>query len=149
MSTKPAITFSERIVTDEKFLSGAKAAVEGRNGESAVDALMRYAAVQGQTVTPAELKAVRNVMLSSDELEEEALAGVAGGVAAAHPASGVVDAPPTDPLGSSVGDDAQAKVDLNALVKAMQQTASVVQSISNIQNTQHDVSMATIRNTRG
>ena len=80
MSQRAAMSFVERMITDEEFLLGAAAAVEGRSGREATDALVRYAAGLGLDVTANELGAVRDAMIAGSELSDESLAGVAGGL---------------------------------------------------------------------
>jgi hypothetical protein len=151
MSTKAAMTFAERIVTDERFQRGAHAAVDGRSGASAVDALIEYAAAQGLTVTRAELERIRGVMLPTEELDENSLATVAGGVtlASAQPNVPNLEAHARDHLdaGSSAGDDAEVmSYDLQTALQKQQQT---MQMLSTISKQQQDTAQAIIRNTKG
>lgn len=145
MSQQAAMSFAERMLTDEAFQRGAAAAVEGRSGPDATDALVRYAAGLGLDVTATELGAVRDAMIANAELSDESLAGVAGGMTLSPKDLSKIEQMESDL--AAVGEDAQlANVDLQQVLQRQQQA---LQQMSNMSKMLHDTAMSVIRKIGG
>jgi predicted ribosomally synthesized peptide with nif11-like leader len=118
MSSQSTMSFAKRLATDEAFQTRAAAAVEGRSGTEATDALIEFGASHGMEITATELIILQQVMTKGDELSDESLERVAG------------------------GGDELANIDLQNTLQRQQQT---MQMMSNVSGTLHDSSMAIIR----
>jgi hypothetical protein len=141
VSAKGALAFTRRILTEEAFQQRVSAALEGKEGAEAVEAMIRVGSVEGLDVTADELRTIRAALIRQGELPVERLADVAGGVGF----DGSIRS--WEEKLNAMGDDAQlANVDLQNILQKQQQA---LQMMSNISKSTHDNAMSIIRKMGG
>ena len=119
MSAEAAVTFAERLATDEDFQRRAAEAMAGKDGEEATEAMVQFGAREGLEMTSSELLTIQQAMRSV-ELSDENLDAVAGGLSL-------------------------SSIDLQ---NALQQQQQTLQMLSSISKSQHDTMKAIIQNLR-
>jgi len=124
MSTKAAMAFAQRILTDQDFQLNAAGAIEGKAGTDVTDALIQFGSRGGLEITAEELLTVRDALTGDDRLSDKSLDLVVGGSE----------------------DDQLTNVDLGNI---LQQQQGTLQMMSNISKQMYDTAMSIIRKIGG